>query len=508
VESASVAQTPPAPSTGIVVEDKGLKKGAISFVSNVVIGVASTAPAYSLAATLGGIAAFVAFGSPAIMIVAFVPMLFIAAAYYWMNRADPDCGTTFSWVTRAIGPRWGWMGGWGIIVTDILVMPSLAAIAGQYSFQLFGNNSPTTFEVTLVGVAWIVVMTWICYRGIELSARTQQFLLGAEFVILMIFSVVALVKVYSGNALPTSHHVALSWFNPFAIKGFSNFTEAILLAVFIYWGWDSGVTVNEETEDPGSAPGRAAIVSTLVLVGIFVLVAVASTAFAGPALLASNSSDVFAPVGHAVLGSGVDKLLIIAVLTSASASTQTTILPTARTVLSMARAKSIPSVLGNIHPRYLSPSVATLAMGGISIIWYVGLTLVSQNVLGDSILALGLGIAFYYGITGFVCTIFYRRELFNSAKNFFLIGVLPTLGGLILMALFIKSCFDLGRTSAGSTVIFGIGGPLVIGLGALLIGIPFMLLAQWKLPGDFFKRKREVADPALVAHAPAGQSHE
>jgi amino acid transporter len=508
VESASLTQTPPAPSTGIVVEDKGLKKGAISFVSNVVIGVASTAPAYSLAATLGGIAAFVAFGSPAIMIVAFVPMLFIAAAYYWMNRADPDCGTTFSWVTRAIGPRWGWMGGWGIIVTDILVMPSLAAIAGQYSFQLFGNNSPTTFEVTVVGVAWIVVMTWICYRGIELSARTQQFLLGAEFIILMIFSVVALVKVYSGNALPTSHHVALSWFNPFAIKGFSNFTEAILLAVFIYWGWDSGVTVNEETEDPGSAPGRAAIVSTLVLVGIFVLVAVASTAFAGPALLSNNSNDVFAPVGHAVLGSGVDKLLIIAVLTSASASTQTTILPTARTVLSMARAKSIPSALGNIHPRYLSPSVATLAMGGISIVWYVGLTLVSENVLGDSILALGLGIAFYYGITGFACTIFYRRELFNSAKNFFLIGVLPTLGGLILLALFIKSCFDLGRTNAGDTVIFGIGGPLVIGLGALLIGIPFMLLAQWKLPGDFFKRKPEVADPALVAHAPAGQSHE
>jgi amino acid transporter len=504
VESASITDKP-VKSLGITVEDKGLKKGAISFVSNVVIGVASTAPAYSLAATLGGIAAFVAFGSPAIMIIAFIPMLFIAAAYYWMNRADPDCGTTFSWVTRAIGPRWGWMGGWGIIVTDILVMPSLAAIAGQYSFQLFGNNNPTTFEVTLVGVVWIIVMTWICYRGIELSARTQQLLLGAEFVILMIFSVVALVKVYSGNALPTSHHVQASWFNPFAIKGFSNFTEAILLAVFIYWGWDSGVTVNEETEDPGSAPGRAAIVSTLVLVGIFVLVAVAATAFAGPALLANNSDDVFAPVGHAVLGSGVDKLLIIAVLTSASASTQTTILPTARTVLSMARAKAIPKSFGNIHPRFLSPSVATLAMGGVSIVWYVGLTLVSSDVLGDSILALGLGIAFYYGITGFACTIFYRRELFKSAKNFFLIGVLPTAGGVILLALFIKSCFDLGRTNAGSTVIFGIGGPLVIGLGALLIGIPFMLIAQWKIHGDFFKRKPEVADPSLVAHSPAGR---
>ena len=360
MESASLAE----PVTGIQVEDKGLKKNAISFLSNIVIGVASTAPAYSLAATLGGVAAFVAFGSPAVMIVAFVPMLMIAAAYYYMNRADPDCGTTFSWVSRAMGPRLGWMGGWGIIVTDIIVMPSLAAIAGQYTFNLFGNSNPSTFEVTLIGVIWIVVMTAICYIGIELSARTQQLLLGTEFVILMLFSVVALVKVYSGNGLKTSHHISASWFNPFAIHGFSNFTEAILLAVFIYWGWDSGVTVNEETENPGTAPGKAAVVSTFVLVGIYVLVAVAATAYAGPALLSNNASDVFAPIGHSVLGSGVDKLLIIAVLTSASASTQTTILPTARTVLSMARAESIPKRFGEIHPRNLSPNVATIWNAG------------------------------------------------------------------------------------------------------------------------------------------------
>jgi amino acid transporter len=501
VESATVAEPVP----GIRVEEKGLKKNAITVLSNVVIGVASTAPGYSLAATLGGIAGFAAFGAPAVMIVAFIPMLFIAAAYYWMNRADPDCGTTFSWVTKAMGPHLGWMGGWGIIVTDIIVMPSLAAIAGRYSFQLFGNSSPTTLEVTLVGVAWIAVMTAICYIGIELSARTQQFLLGAEFVILVIFAVVALVKVYAGSAPHGSHHIALSWFNPFDIKGFSSFTEAILLAVFIYWGWDSGVTVNEETEDSSTAPGRAAVVSTLVLLGIFVVVAVAATAFAGPSVLSNNSSDIFAPIGKNVLGSPLDKLLIIAVLTSASASTQTTILPTARTVLSMARAKAIPTRFGAIHPRYLSPSLATLGMGTVSIVWYVAMTIVSKNVLGDSILALGLGIAFYYGMTGFAATIFFRRELFKSARNFFFIGVLPTLGGLILFALFVKSCFDLGKASAGATVIFGIGGPLVIGLGALLLGVPVMLLAQWKLPA-FFKRKREIADPELVAAAPAGRS--
>src|SRR4051794_1877327 len=429
----------------------GLKKNAISFVSNVVIGVASTAPGYSLAATLGFVTAVVGFHAPAIMIVAFLPMLCIALAYNYLNRADPDCGTTFSWVTKAMGPRSGWVGGWAIIVADVIVMANLAQIAGLYSFQLFGNGSPTSFEVTLVGVVWIAVMTWICWRGIELSARTQQFLLGAEFITLMIFAVVALIKVYGGSAPAASSHVDLSWFSPFSGVSLSALISGVLLAVFIYWGWDSGVAVNEETEDSGDAPGRAAVISTLLLVGIYVLVSTAAVAFAGVETLNNNPDDVFAPIGKAVLGNGLDKLLIIAVLTSASASTQTTILPTARTSLSMARQKAMPGVFGRIHPRFQTPDVSTIVMGVVSVVWYVGLTIVSDNILADSISALGLMIAFYYGLTGIACVIYYRHELLKSVKNFVYIGVLPFLGFLSLGALFGKSCYDLGKVDSGES---------------------------------------------------------
>jgi amino acid transporter len=475
--------------------EPGLKTGAISFASNVVIGVASTAPGYSLAATLGFVTAVVGFHAPAIMIVAFLPMLCIALAYNYMNRANPDCGTTFTWVTQAMGPRMGWMGGWAIIVADVIVMANLSQIAGLYSFQLFGNASPTTFEVTVIGVAWIVVMTWICWRGIELSARLQQFLLGAEFLTLMIFAVVALVKAYTGHN-PASSHVQLSWFSPFGLNS-SDLIAGVLLAVFIYWGWDSGVAVNEETENSDTGPGKAAVVSTVLLVGIYVLVTTAAIAYAGTKVLTNNPDDVFAPIGKAVLGSGLDKLLIIAVLTSASASTQTTILPTARTSLSMARQGALPKPFGRIHPRFQTPDFSTILMGVVSIVWYVGLTLVSQNVLGDSIAALGLMIAFYYGITGLACVIYYRRELTKSVKNFFYIGVLPFAGFASLGYLFVKSCIELGKTDSGSTVIFGVGGPLVIGLGGLLLGVVFMF--WWNgLHPTFFKRKPEVADPRLL----------
>src|SRR4030095_1965752 len=102
----AVAPPPPARPEGSAPGEKGLKANALGFVSNVVIGVASTAPGYSLAASLGFIVAVEGVGlqAPAVLWVAFIPMLCIANAYYFMNRADPDCGTTFAWVTRALGP--------------------------------------------------------------------------------------------------------------------------------------------------------------------------------------------------------------------------------------------------------------------------------------------------------------------------------------------------------------------------------------------------------------------
>src|SRR5262249_56343513 len=77
------------------------------------------------------------------MLVSFVPMLLIAAGYYYMNKADPDCGTSFTWVTRAMGPHLGWLTGWAIVAADIVVMATLAYIAEVYTFLLFGMYAPS-----------------------------------------------------------------------------------------------------------------------------------------------------------------------------------------------------------------------------------------------------------------------------------------------------------------------------------------------------------------------------
>jgi amino acid transporter len=502
MESASLTR----PDAGITTEKPRLKSNAISFVSNIVIAVASVAPGYSLAATLGFIAAVPALGvqSPAVILVAFFPMAFIAAAYYYMNRADPDCGTTFAWMTKGMGPYLGWQGGWAIVVADILVMPSLADVAGNYTFQLFGVK-PSTTAVVAVGIGWIIIMTAICYVGIELSARTQQFLLTMEVVTLIVFAVVALIKVYA-NHPPHSIEPRLSWFNPFDIKSFGALNGGLLLALFIYWGWDSGVAVNEETQDSGTAPGRSAIISTFLLVAIYLVVATAAQAFGGVQSLVNNSSDVFAPLGKGVLGSGLDKLLIIAVLSSASASTQTTILPTARTTLSMGRAGAIPRQFGTVNSRFLSPGFSTIWMGTMSMIVYVALSVTSHdNLIADAFTSLSLTIAFYYGFTGFACVIYYRRHLLDSARNFFMIGVLPFAGGAIMTAILVKAVHDYAHQHAGyAAPLLGIGSPIAIALITIIAGVILMIIQRITMP-EFFKRKPEVVDPAIVAGAPAGR---
>ena len=432
------------------VGSKGLKGGALGLISSIVVGVASTAPAYSLAATLGFVViAIKGLGAPIITILAFIPMLFISYAYKELNYADPDCGTTFTWGTRAFGPKTGWFGGWGIVAADILVMASLAQIAGQYVFLLFGaggiGHNPSSGWVLLVGIVWIVVMTLICYIGIEISANMQKVLLGIELTILILFSIVALIKVGDGHAPPGHLTPSAEWFNPFHNLSFTSFMVGFTLMLFIYWGWDTSVSVNEETKDSRRTPGRAAVLSTLILLATYALVVMASQSYAGIGShgigLANpnNSGDVINVLGTSVFGTNgigwfMTKLLLLMVLSSAAASTQTTILPTARTTLSMATYKAIPDAFGRVHKRFLTPTVSTVVMGAVSIALYVAMNYLSNgsSVIGDSVTALGAMIAFYYGLTGFACVWYWRKTLTESTRNLWLRGILPLAGGVIL----------------------------------------------------------------------------
>jgi amino acid transporter len=501
VESGTSKTSPP----NTVKRSEGLKPDAIGFVDALVIGLASTAPAYSLAAVIGSVTLVVGVQAPAALLVSFVPMFLIAGAFFYMNRADPDAGTTFSWVTRAMGPWAGWIGGWAVCTTGILVIGSLADVGARYLYLLVGADGAagSRVAVTVLACAVIVAMTALCVVGTELSARAQNILIIGQVGALLVFATVALTKVL-GSDREDSITPQASWFSPFDVPDFSSLVAALLIGVFIYWGWESAVNLTEETEDSTRAPGLAAVVSTVILVITYVGVTTAVVSFAGLERLGEFADDesIFAVLGVEVLGTPWDKIVVLAIVTSAIASTQTTIIPSSRTSFSMARAGAMPAVLARIHPRFRTPHISTVAIAALAIAWYVPANFISENFLFDTLSALALLIAFYYALSGLACAIYHRRELTRSAGNLLLMGIAPLVGAGILSYLLVKAIIDLSdpENSYTGASWLGVGPPLAIGVGFFLLGC--VLVVLWRLAGNkgFFARKAfEAVDPAVAA---------
>jgi amino acid transporter len=279
----------------------------------------------------------------------------------------------------------------------------------------------------------------------------------------------------------------------------------VLIGIFAYWGWDTAVAVNEETADSSSSPGRAAVVSTFILVGIYLLVTTAAVAWLGGEGLAEFEDETAVnAIASDAFASPLDKLVVIAVLTSALAATQSTVLPASRTALSMARHRAAPAALGRVHPRYLSPHVATWIVGGLSVVFYVLFNGFSESFYGNALSALGLLIAINYGLNGLSCLVFYRRELGRSTRTLFIAGVLPALGTLIFGAVFVKSVVDFTEGGLEDTTYwFGLQAPLVITIGLFLLAGVLMALLRAGVGRSFFARRRETAPPGILETAPA-----
>ncbi|MFD9740851.1 APC family permease [Umezawaea sp. NPDC059074] len=488
--------------------DKGLRSGALGMAASLILAVASAAPAYSLAATLAFIVGYVGFQAPAVVLLAFVPILFVSFGYAALNRRDPDCGTIFTWASRVLNPTVGFLAGWAIIASFILVVGSLAQVAGQYVFLLFGadgiGTTPSHPWVLAAGLGWLALMTLICYRGIEIAAAVQRVLLFLEFGMLVVLSVVALVRVYSGTAPTGVREPELSWLNPFQGESVSAFVSGLVLMLFIYWGWETALTVNEETTDRHRTPGRSAIYSTVLLLALYLLATVAALSFAGigdtgigltnPA----NSGDVFYAFGTAVFGSSgfgsvLWHLLILMVLTSAAASTETTVLTLSRTMLSMGKQGALPRALGRVHPRFRIPHVGTIAVGVVGGAVYIAMNFLGHGlVIGDAVSACGLMIAFYYGLTGLTSAWAHRRAWRDSAADLWLRLVFPAIGGVILLTAGAWSLVQSWNpaNSGTSWPLFGVqvGGTFVIGAGTVVVGLIALAICRHRYP-DFFRRR-------------------
>ena len=498
-QSPVIQQAPPA------AQGKGLATGKLGIAGSTVIGLASTAPLFSLAATLGYVVLAVGAQAPIAFIIAFVPMMFTAFAYRELNSAIPDCGTVFTWAAKAFGPRTGWFSGWALAVAGIFVMANLAEISAVYVLHLVGDGSLAENRVVVVslGAATIAAMTYVSMRGVELGEKVQVALLAIQYAAMAAFVIGCLIGFFSGNA-PDATPMSIDWFNPM-LADKSGMVQAVMLALFIYWGWDTCLALSEETKDPQKTPGRAALLSTLLLLVTYVGITIAVMMYAGIGeegtglANAENADDVFFGLASQAMGP-LGWFLVIAVAISALSSSQTTILPTARGTFAMGIYKALPARFAKVSEKSQTPTFSTMLMGIISIAYFVGMSMVSNNLLQDSILSIGLAIALFYGIASFACIWFFRATLFTSARNFFYRFFFPLLGGSFMAWAFIQSAFDMADPDYGYATIAGIGSTFVIGFGSLALGLVAMFL--WSLFPEskpFFRRETINKDSSVLA---------
>lgn len=485
--------------TGLI--SKGLAEGKIGTFSGAVLGISCVAPGYTLTASIGLIVAAVGLKMPAIFIAGFIPMFLTAYAYRELNSRAPDCGASFTWSTKAFGPYVGWMCGWGMVIASIIVLSNLAAIAVEFLYLFIARlvNNPGIADLAdndwiNIGttLAFLALATLIASRGITTSERVQYVLVGFQMVVLLAFAITAIVHVGSGDA-PAGLRFDLDWFDPFTGLTLGAFVIGVTGSIFAFWGWDTCLTLGEESKDPTKTPGRAGLLCVITILLTYLLVAVAVMMYAGIGDTglglgnADNADNVFGALATPVLGTWGGLLLFLAVFASSVASLQTTFLPAARAMLAMGAYGAFPKKFSEVSPRFLVPAYATVVAGVVTGVFYTVVSLLSESTLLDTIAALGIMICWYYGITAFACVWYFRHELFDNAHNFVFKLLFPLVGALMLTAVFVISVKESMDPENGSGAsIGGIGLVFYMGFGILLLGAALMLVMRVRSP-DFFE---------------------
>ncbi|MEU0943686.1 APC family permease [Streptomyces canus] len=412
---------------------------SLGVVDGVAIAASSTAATTSIAIGMGTIATIVGLQAPALLLLAFLPVLGIATAYARLNRSEPNCGNGYVWVGRSLGPWPGFLTGWVTLVGSVIFCAYTSAImgsvvlafankAGLHSVAGIALDPTSTGVTTAVGLVILLALTALAVTGVRAATRFQFALLVFEYTVLLAFC---------GWALITGDHaVSLSWFNPFEISSGTAFAQGMVLAVFFFWGWDAAFSVNEETRSPGDA-ARGGLIALFAMLGLFLFASVAFQREMSLAELVRNGPQALPYLGEKLAAEPWATLPLVALMFSAVASVQATLIPTARGLFAMSRDRTMGPVWTRVHPRYGTPAAGTavvMSVAGVIAVLAVAIPKLSDMLLA-AVNAIGLIVALYYGLTALACAVRFRSARHEGAREaLFAIGV-PAVSGLILLGL-------------------------------------------------------------------------
>ncbi|MFD9123884.1 APC family permease [Kitasatospora sp. NPDC059571] len=404
----------------------------------VVIAASSAAATTSIGIGLGLLAGIVGLHLPAIMLLAFLPVLGIAGAYGRLNRVEPDAGSSYSWVGRALNPWLGFLTGWVNIVGTVVFMAYTTTVTGSAVIQLLGAGGihraaglaldpDSTLQATLIGLTVLIAAALVAVRGLDLAARLQKYLLVFEYLVLIGFCGYGLI---AGD-----QPFSLDWFNPFAIPSLHALAQGMVLAVFCYWGFESVFSVGEEVRDPRDA-SRGGFIALTVMMLLFVFAGTAFQRVLPLADLADNGAQGLTYFGARLAHQPLAALPLIALTFSAAASLQASVIPTARGTYAMGRDGTLGPFWTRIHPRHLTPAAGTLAITGVAVLLAL-LSLAIPTVgslISAAVNAIGIVVALYYALTAAAAAVRFRGLLRTAPGEALRVVVAPMLGALVLLA--------------------------------------------------------------------------
>jgi amino acid transporter len=465
-----------------------LRQNAIGLADAIIVGMASSGPTASLAVTLAAIVAVCSYAGPLAIGVCFLPMLGIALAYRRLNHWRVNCGASYVWVGRAITPYLGFIVGWIMLLGYFLGTISDILPVGPYVLQVVAPGEVNSSLAAAISASvWLIIVTVVAYIGIQLTARFQWLLAAIEYLIVTVFAVVTLVAVLGHHRGTAAFHPG--WFSWHSVGGTSGLVGGILIAVYMFSGWDTSVYVNEETQRSRVNPGRAVVVGVVTLAVMYAFYTFAFEGGVSQKALAAHGADALAYIVRSVAGPPWDKVMIVAVLLSIVGATQTALVAGSRIAFAMGQDKVLPPVLGRSHKVYRTPAVATLVFAALTLIVTWVYTLSSASVEGafaNVVDSVGLMFALFYAATGIAMVVYYRNLAVRSFGAFTELAVVPLASAAFLVWVAVKSVPGLGGWN-GSVLHYVY---VMIGLGVV-----FLLAARFIGRSDYFTGPIEVYRP-------------
>ena len=458
-----------------------LEPDAIGVAQDTIIGLASSAPAATLAATLAALAATAAYGGGAVIILCGVPMLILANCYRRLNLWNANCGASFEWVGRAINPYLGFLVGWMMLAGCLVGTISVVVVLSPAVLAVFGASAGSTWPNILISTAVTIIMLAIAVVGIKLTARTQVAIAVLEYVILIGFAILAFIWLLGHHH--GTYPITKDWFSLSGINGKGNLAAGLLIAVFMYTGWDATVYVNEEVKHRRVNPGRAAVFAVALLVILYALPQVAFQGVVSPAKLQANASSGLVYIAQVLAGGGWAKVMAFALFLSVIASTLTGIVIISRIAYGMASHRVLPPALGLVSRRFATPAIGTIIIGVVLIAatWAYLLSSSIADVFSTVVSVTGLLFACFYTLTALAAIAYYRRRIFSNVWDAFMVGILPLAAAVFLAWVVVKSVISAPAEQRWSLI------------GIIGAGVVLMFVARFVLHSPFFQIPRESA---------------